>query len=134
MESKLRVTKTTTLDNTHFYGDSAFIEVTEHIHVYEFDKRQEIAPKDVKFRVKTDKFELNIKVDAEQLDYNDDENVFYTIFNVGGTPYELSVEFENGEIKNAWLEEWYENSYFEDGDPADVIYIVSEGTMEVLTD
>lgn len=133
MESKLRVTQKMTLDDTHFYGDSAFIEVTEHIHVYEFDKRQEIAPKDVKFRVKLDKFELNIEVDAEQLDY-DDGNVFYTIFNVGGNLYQLNVEFENGEIKNAWLEEWCEISYFEDGDPADVIYMVSEGTMEVLTD
>ncbi len=131
METKIKAEYVTKLDGTHFFGNTTSKEIYEFIHTREFDKREIVAPKDIDVRIKTKYFCLTIHADALALEYNG-EDCFYTIFTICGKGYELSVKFDNNEISEVWVEEWFEIGYFEDGDPADKVYSNKDNTLELV--
>ena len=134
LEYKFRAELETWQNGTHFYGDTRHKDITEMVTTHEIDKREIVAPSDVNVRVKTDKFILTIHADAGFLDY-DDEGRFYTSFFIGTTAYEFNVYFkEDGSIESAWVEEYFEIGYFENGDQPDEVYDTSDNTLEILTD
>ena len=151
IEAKLRVEKTSTSKfNTHYYGNVGRKEVVESILMRDFDKRGDtIAPKGIKaalFKNELDKdgkvyamHGLDITINKYYLDYLDTDNgmmEYYCHFSIDGRIYQFNVYFDcdTKEIKDYYLEEWFNEGEFEDGADADNVYHKGEDEFVSLVD
>jgi hypothetical protein len=138
IEAKIRVEKTTTNKlNTHYYGNVVRKSITEDILYRDFDKRgDEIAPSGIKCILCVGDKDVNgevyeghvydITINRYYLDYLDTDDgmiEYYCHFSVDGRIYEFTVFFDctTKKIKDYYIEEWYDEGDFENGDnPANV--------------
>ena len=139
IEAKIRVEKTTTSKfNTRYYGNVMHKYITENIILRDFDKRgSEIAPMGIKATLSVkgiddngEVYEINvydITINRYYLDYldtNDGLMEYYCHFSIDGRIYQfnLDIDYETKKIKDYYIEEWYNDAEFEEGEDADNIY------------
>lgn len=139
IEAKIRVEKTTTNKfNTRYYGNVVDKYVTENILLRDFDKRgNEIAPMGIKATLsvkdldsKGEVYAINvydITINRYYLDYLDTDNglmEYYCHFSIDGRIYQfnLYIDCETKKIKDYYIEEWFNDAEFEEGEDAANIY------------
>ncbi len=139
IEAKIRVEKTTTNKfKTHYYGNVMHKYVTENIILRDFDKRgNEIAPMGIKATLSVKDLDSNgevyainvydITINRYYLDYLDTDNglmEYYCHFSIDGRIYQfnLYIDCETKKIKDYYIEEWFNDAEFEDGEDAANIY------------
>lgn len=139
VEAKIRVEKTTTNKfKTRYYGNVMHKYVTENIILRDFDKRgNEIAPMGIKATLsvkdldsKGEVYAINvydITINRYYLGYLDTDNglmEYYCNFSIDGRIYQfnLYIDCETKKIKDYYIEEWFNDAEFEDGEDAANIY------------
>ena len=139
IEAKIRVEKTTTDKfKTRYYGNVMHKYVTENIILRDFDKRgNEIAPMGIKATLSVKDIDDNgevyainvydITINRYYLDYINTDNglmEYYCHFSIDGRIYQfnLYIDCETKKIKDYYIEEWFNDAEFEDGEDAANIY------------
>lgn len=134
-KAKLSVERIITNDTkTSYYGNVVDKVNISHEKIFEFDKREDIAPCGLHAQIHIntkrknyDDTDINEKemfviyISADYFDY-EAENRFVTFFHIDNCTYEVCLFFgKDNSIEDVTLSVWEVND-FEDGDDADNIY------------